>query len=173
MRHAPDTDMAVWVATTRYGLRPAPGGLALVEDFLNTRASCLLETDLLDDVESAQARGSKALCAWSTLWNIDTAPLRLTDNDVAELRELRTILETVLTGAPVERSLPGASPQFNLTSDGRATLQGDASGWRGLWASILSEIMLSQHAKTWRRLKLDRDPSCHVVYQYRSWDFSS
>jgi hypothetical protein len=27
-----------WLATTRFGLRPAAGGLALVQDFLNTGA---------------------------------------------------------------------------------------------------------------------------------------
>ena len=41
-----------WPGTRRYGFRPAPpGGLALVQDFLNTRAHAEEGPDLLDDAE--------------------------------------------------------------------------------------------------------------------------
>jgi hypothetical protein len=159
-----------WVATRRYGLRPAPGGLALVEDFLNTRASSGGEADLLGDVDSARAWGTQALQLWSAIWNVECGPLHLTTGDVAKLRDLRAALQTVLAGTPLERCLPSASARFTMTSDGRAALMCPESGWRGLWALIMSEIMLSQQADVWQRLKLGRDPYGEAAYYDRRWN---
>jgi hypothetical protein len=41
---------SAWMANARFGLRPAPGGLALVQDFLNTGARAQRCPDLLADI---------------------------------------------------------------------------------------------------------------------------
>jgi hypothetical protein len=51
-----------WPATRRYGFRPAPpGGLALVQDFLNTREHAEHGPDLLGDAEHANAWAAYAM----------------------------------------------------------------------------------------------------------------
>ena len=56
----------LWAATARYRLRPAPGGLALVQDLLNTRASEEYGPDLLRDAVECRslgsARGARLVC---------------------------------------------------------------------------------------------------------------
>jgi hypothetical protein len=69
--HTFDIDMSTrgpwsWLATGRYGVRPAPNGLALVQDFLNTRASTLTGPDMLCDNVNATP-GPRTLCAHGRL----------------------------------------------------------------------------------------------------------
>ncbi len=79
--------MPFWVATGRYGVRPAPGGLALVQDFLNTRASAE-GPDLLCDAAHAEAWAASAITAWSAVIGTEYQPLALTDNDAVQLRDV-------------------------------------------------------------------------------------
>lgn len=51
-------------ATGRFGLRPAPGGLALVQDFLNTGAQPDRFPDLFTGVPGARRWSMRAAGAW-------------------------------------------------------------------------------------------------------------
>lgn len=56
----------LWTATGRYDLEPAPGGLAFVQDLLNTiSAGKPREPDLLEDVDGARMWLAQALANWS------------------------------------------------------------------------------------------------------------
>jgi hypothetical protein len=92
----------IWQGTRRYGFRPAPpGGLALVQDFLNTRKHAKKGPDLLRDAEHASAWAANAIRHWSALRGTRRPKLALTDDDAARLRELRDLLDMVLTGRPI------------------------------------------------------------------------
>ena len=82
-----------WRGTRRYGFRPAPpGGLALVQDFLNTREHAEKGPDLLGDPEHANAWAANAIRNWSVLRGTQHPLLVLTDGDAARLREFGTSL---------------------------------------------------------------------------------
>jgi len=161
-----------WLGTRRYGFRPAPpGGLALVQDFLNTRAHADKGPDLLGDAEHANAWAANAIRNWSALRGTQPTLLVLTHDDAARLRELRDFLDTVLTGS---RSMP---PQRVLGTAGIALgVAGEVSwmptghGWCWLASAIMGEVALSQETGTWRRMKQCRNLMCRATFYDSSWN---
>jgi hypothetical protein len=84
-----------WVATERCGVNPAPGGLALVEDLLNTHAK-ERHGDVLGDVAQANRWATSAVRAWSTQRGDDDHALsQFSDHDAGGLRDLRDALGMV------------------------------------------------------------------------------
>ena len=161
-----------WRGTRRYGFRPAPpGGLALVQDFLNTREHAEKGPDLLGNAEHASAWAADAIRDWSALRGTQTPLLVLTDEDAARLRELRAFLDMVLTGS---RIVP---PQHVLGTAGIALgVAGEMSwmptghGWCWLGSAIIGEVVLGQETRTWRRMKQCRTPVCRATFYDSSWD---
>src|ERR1700685_1512156 len=76
-----------WAASDRFGIATAPGGLALVQDFLNTKA---IEDhpDLLAALKMAQSWMIHAVRAWSTTRGGDEQPPSLNPADITRLRAL-------------------------------------------------------------------------------------
>jgi predicted RNA-binding Zn ribbon-like protein len=163
----------IWPATARYKLPPAPGGLALVQDFLNTRANDAHRTDLLRDSASAEEWAAHAVDAWSAQRMIDCQRPTLDDLDTVELRGLRGALDEALTGVPaaqldrffgvVQLGYAGAA-EISWIPRGR--------GWRWFCAAILGEVMSSHNVGTWRRMKLCRNATCRAAFYDRTWDTS-
>lgn len=85
-----------WPATTRFGLRPAAGGLALVQDFLNTGAE--QARDLLADATHAEDWSTRAARAWSLERDIEAQPPVLADGDAVKLRDLRALIDALVSG---------------------------------------------------------------------------
>jgi predicted RNA-binding Zn ribbon-like protein len=172
----PDTRSPVgiphWAAIARYGNRPAPGGLALVHDFLDTRSAGEHVPDLLSNAVQAQGWGAAAVLAWSTARRTDAATPALTEYDAAELRELRDAIDTLVAGVPAAvalRSLP--TPEMTLRGSGEEICwMPSDGGWQWFSGTILAEVMLSQHAGTWPRLKRCRNTACHATFYDSSWN---
>src|ERR1700756_3960932 len=82
-------DMSSWCASQRYHLSPAPGGLGLVQDFLNTTGIEGYGPDLLGDTPLAGDWAAGAVRMWSALRGLDVRPPVLSDADVSKLRDLR------------------------------------------------------------------------------------
>jgi hypothetical protein len=159
-------------ATTRYGLTPAPGGLALVQDVVNTRAAGrprgpdLLESGLdvaqqwLVDLTEAWARTTGAPSP-------DVSPLE--DSDLPRLRSLRDDVTQVLRrdGTPAVLG-DGATVLLALGDDGAVHLSpvGGPVGW--LVGAVVGEVFRAQTAGTWRRLKVCRNPVCSGSFYDRS-----
>jgi predicted RNA-binding Zn ribbon-like protein len=161
-----------WQATRRYGFRPAPpGGLALVQDFLNTRAHAENGPDLLGDAERARAWAATATRNWSVLRGTQYPTLTLTDDDAAHLRDLRDVLDTVLTGRPTEppRHALGTA-ELTLGVTGEMSWMPRGHGWRWLRSAIMGEVALSQETGTWRRMKQCRNPKCRATFYDSSWN---
>ncbi len=163
-----------WPATDRYDTEPAPDGLALVQDLLNTlSADKPRKTDLLLDRDDAQA--------WlNAIWRDRNPaqgqpPVQLDDDDVQHLRAFRDGLRNRLIKAEEEPAGErDALPQvpfdaaLRLDPDGTVQVEPAGSGWRCLVSLILIEMLHAQRADTWRRLKVCRSERCRVTFFDRS-----
>jgi predicted RNA-binding Zn ribbon-like protein len=163
----------LWVATARYGLRPAPGGLALVQDLLNTQASEEHGTDLLRDSANAEVWAAHAVRAWSAQREMYCRPPALTNHDAGRLRDLRGVLERALAGLPLGRldRFPGTA-RFTLVDAAEISWMPRGQGWRWLSGAVLGEILLSRQAGTWQRLKQCRNGSCRAAFYDSSWNMT-
>jgi predicted RNA-binding Zn ribbon-like protein len=160
---------SAWSASQRYGLTPAPGGLGLVQDFLNTIAIEGYGADLLADAARAGEWAAGAVRAWSASRGLDVLPPALSDADVAKLRALRdTIAELVAGEPPAGRATGAVSASLGLSETGAVRLQPDGSGWRWLASALWGEILLSQHDGSWRRIKRCHNPHCGSTFYDRS-----
>jgi predicted RNA-binding Zn ribbon-like protein len=159
--------MSEWSASHRYGLAPAPGGLGLVQDFLNTVAIQEYGPDLLSDTASAQAWVAAASATWSRLHGVDAEPPALNDADLANLRALRETVTHLLAG---KSDVPGVgvSASFALSDTGEVQLVPSGRGWRWVASAVWGEILLSQQADTWRRLRQCHRHGCDSTFYDRS-----
>jgi hypothetical protein len=157
-----------WLATTRYGLPPAPGGLGFVHDLLNTRsAGRPRQPDLLADVASARHWADEALAAWAGETGQDV-PVALGEDDLDPLRDLRVDLHAHVARADGPGPGHQAGVVLRLGPDGRVRPEPRGSGWRALASLALIAIAEAQAADTWRRLKACRNPRCEAAFFDRS-----
>lgn len=158
-----------WKASARHGVREAPGGFALVQELLNTRAAMSYGPDLLGTVEDAQWWVTDALGMWSRVSGLPAPTLLLTATDLRSLRRLRSAFEqVVLAGANQEP--PGALPPADVP----VSLAPDAAGWvrvvptgrgtRWLASALWAEALLAQQAGAWPRLKLCHNAICRAAF---------
>jgi predicted RNA-binding Zn ribbon-like protein len=161
--------MSEWSASHRYQLGPAPGGLGLVQDFLNTVGIQEYGPDLLTDSAFAQAWATDAVGTWSRLRGVDAEPPALTDADLPKLRLLRDTVAQMLAGQqPDGRGFAGVCASFALSGAGEVQLVPAGAGWRWLASALWGEILLSQQAGTWRRLKQCHRHGCDSTFYDRS-----
>jgi predicted RNA-binding Zn ribbon-like protein len=161
-----------WLATTRFGLRPATHGLALVQDFLNTGAG--QAPDLLADARHAEDWSRRAARAWSLDRGIEAQPPVVADGDAAKLRDLRALVRALVSEESPDGAAGGdlGAAAFTLSREGKLRWQPTGRGWRWWSAAICGEVLLSQHWGTWQRLKQCRNDLCRVVFYDRSWNNS-
>lgn len=158
-----------WAASQRYGCATAPGGLGLVQDFLNTRAVDGYGPDLLADPENAGDWAAAAVRAWSSVRDADSSAPELRDADLVKLRALRATIERLVAGEqPSRRGVGGVGASFALSDAGEVRLDPSGSGWRWLASAVWGEILLSQQAGTWRRIKRCHNHRCGSTFYDRS-----
>lgn len=164
---------AGWMATTRFGLLPAAGGLALVQDFLNTAGRAPHLPDLLANTARARAWSRQAAETWSLQRGVLTAAPALTTHDVVELRNLRHVVGTLVCGEVLhEEATELATGGLTVSRNGELHWQPTETGWRWWASAVYNEILLSQHSRTWRRLKRCRSRGCPAMFYDRSWNGS-
>jgi hypothetical protein len=158
-----------WSASHRYRLAPAPGGLGLVHDFLNTIGIGEYGPDLLSDTALARAWAAKAVRMWAALRGVDAEPPSLDDGDLAKLRALRDMIAKMIAGEPPGgRGIGSVSGSFALSDTGELRLEPAGSGWRWMASALWSEILLSQQHDTWRRIKQCHNHRCGSTFYDRS-----
>jgi predicted RNA-binding Zn ribbon-like protein len=169
--------MSYTTASSRYGVREAPVGLSLVQDFVNTRA-VNGHLDLFADGDTASSWAHSAVERWPTDRGADAPGLTLSATDVRHLRELRTTFELLLDD-PTYKS-PGRGMDQHDWPDGNAIAvpvaaklvpdAGDVmlvptgSGWRWLASALWIETYRSQQNGTWSRLKRCRNTECGLTF---------
>lgn len=158
-----------WRASQRYQLAPAPGGLALVQDFLNTAGIEGYGPDLLADGALADDWVTGAVRAWSTARGLDAQPPPLGDADLSKLRALRATIARLVTGEPpTGRGAGPVAASLTLSETGEVRLEPAGAGWRWLASALWGEVLLSQQVGTWRRIKRCHNPHCASTFYDRS-----
>jgi predicted RNA-binding Zn ribbon-like protein len=148
----------------RFGLAPAPGGLRLVQDLVNTalaERAGVPRADMLMELASARAWLGRALEAWSAATGIPAPAIDLDDRDLAPLRDHRELLRATLRAAPGAAGPGTTGPSWEIAAkvlltveaDGRARYEPLESGWRAVRALTSAETLLARAAGTWTRLK--------------------
>lgn len=143
--------------TSRFRIAPAPEGLRVVQDFLNTRAiDAKGFPDLLSDATAA-----------ATMAAMVAGPKQaITDVDAESLRALRTDVESIVAGgAPRVHSVdavigPDISGTVSLTPAGE--------GWAYYASAIWAEVLVAQRTDVWRRLKQCKNPGCRSAFYDKS-----
>ncbi|WP_043266610.1 CGNR zinc finger domain-containing protein [Streptomyces sp. CT34] len=166
-----------WSATARYGLDPAPGGLGLVQDLLNTvDAGAPRLPDLLAGVTQAQAWIDEATAQWTAVTGQQVPRVALDADGLAELRAFRDGLQEATAKAQDAASgagvlapvLHSATAALRLGDDGLVRLEPRGTGWRRLASLALAATFEGQQADTRRRLKTCRNLRCRVAFYDRS-----
>ncbi len=158
-----------WSASQRYQLVPAPGGLALVQDFLNTAGIEGYGPDLLADGALADDWVAGAARAWSAARGLDVQPPPMGDADLAKLRALRDRIAQLVAGEPpTGRGAGPVSASLTLSKTGEVRLEPVGAGWRWLASALWGEVLLGQQDGTWRRIKRCHNPRCASTFYDRS-----
>ncbi|MBN9754756.1 hypothetical protein Ae406Ps2_4253c [Pseudonocardia sp. Ae406_Ps2] len=164
-----------WTATSRYDTAVADGGLALVQDLLNTiPAGRPRQPDLLGELDSARTWLDSALSDWTATTGRSLPSAVLDDRGLEELQALRADLRAVVSapdrgqGAAEDEYLRSASVGLVLAADGSVVLRPRGQGWRTVVGQFLIEVLEAQRADSWRRLKTCRNERCAVAFYDRS-----
>ncbi|WP_264064431.1 CGNR zinc finger domain-containing protein [Mycobacterium montefiorense] len=161
--------MSNWSASQRLPVALAPGGLGLVQDFLNTFRIQDHGPDLLAEPALARDWVAGAVRTWSKLRGVDAEPPALNAADLSRLRALRdTIAKMVAGELPDRRSAVAISASFGLSDTGDVRLEPRGSGWHWLASALWAEIMLGQQDGTWRRVKRCHNRDCGSTFYDRS-----
>lgn len=172
-RRSPDP-AAKWPATARFKLRPAPGGLALVQDFLNTGAQSQRFPDLLATAPGARRWSTGAARAWLRERQIGGQAPVLTGDGLAELGDLRGTVEGLVThGAAFASVGDFGQITVSLSRLGEVCWLPTGDGWRWWSAAVGAEILASREKGTWSRLKQCATATCRVAFYDRSWNNSA
>jgi hypothetical protein len=157
-----------WSASQRYRLATAPGGLGLVQDFLNTIGIGDYGPDLLADDALAQTWADDATRTWSALRDVDAEPPALDEGDLPKLRTVRDTIAKLVAGDTDARGPGSVSASFALSDTGEVRLEPSGTGWRWLASALWSEILLGQQNGTFRRIKQCHNHSCGSTFYDRS-----
>ncbi|MFK4065233.1 CGNR zinc finger domain-containing protein [Streptomyces sp. NPDC029674] len=163
-----------WPATERFCLTPAPGGLALVQELLNTAPAGHPDSvDLLADgaLDRAQDWADLAVRGWAEGSGRGDVRLALTAEDLPKLRCLRDQLRRALAvsdrGGDAVR-FTSAPVVVALSGNGALTVEPEGAGARWLASAVLAEALLAQASDLWRRLKICRNEPCAAAFYDRS-----
>jgi hypothetical protein len=149
----------------------APGGLALVQGLLNTRATASGWTDLLDSRDTAQAWVTAGLGEWGERTGSSALAVVLDDAGLAALRELRERIRTYISG---DRDRLGLDVPIAVVSQPDGTLRTQPTGLGVAWveSAVWGAVLMAQTLDTLKRLKLCRNEVCGSAFYDRSKNLS-
>ncbi|SEN77727.1 CGNR zinc finger domain-containing protein [Actinacidiphila rubida] len=170
--------MVTWAALGRYGVDPAPEGLAFVQDLLATvAAGGKQREDLLADLATAQDWLGGALAAWAEAAGTAPVGVTLAHDDLEQLRGFRDDLHRLVAAShdgthdgvpPHSVALPTVALGSRWDEAGRVRLLPRGSGWRKVASVVAVEMFSAQRDGTWERLKTCRNSRCGVPFYDRS-----
>lgn len=154
---------------------PAPGGLSVVQAFVNTV-----------DIESGEEALSDpdALRSWLVAHGLLEPGTPLTDSDLRHAVAFRETLRALAYGnheggpdpaavAAMNRIAAGARLRIGFDRRGEAVLEPDVLGLDGAVARLLAVVYAAMRDGTWHRFKACRNDTCRWVFYDRSRNRSS
>ncbi|MFE0515244.1 CGNR zinc finger domain-containing protein [Streptomyces sp. NPDC058964] len=159
-----------YAATERFEMELAPGGLALVQDLLNTiGVGGPRYPDLLQEVRPAQQWLDAALEQWAESTGAGRLPdIALSGRDLPRLRAVRDRLHAGLCRHEPSGPEPSGSIRLTMSADGRIEAHPEGRGVRWITSALLAEMYEAQRKDVWRRLKICRYEKCAVAFYDRS-----
>jgi predicted RNA-binding Zn ribbon-like protein len=162
------------LASERYGVALAPGGLILTQELLNSiSAGRPRLPDLLSTTELAEPWLGQVIAVWEQRTGRTAVPIEAGESRLPRMRTLRAQLQAAAVqdphdDSPVEMSEISGTVTLTLrgTSPVAASPRGDGLSW--LKSTLLLETYLAQQDNTWRRLKICRNPACKVAFYDQS-----
>jgi predicted RNA-binding Zn ribbon-like protein len=156
------------LAGARLDLDPAPGGLILAQDLVNTS---LLDPamglpDLLATVDQAQPWLDAALDAWARAANAASPTVTLSPADLPRLRALREAVRALVLGREAA-TVPSQTVELELRG-GAVTYRAIGTGWRAVAALVHAELLLAQHTGALERLRSCANPACGAAFYDRT-----
>ncbi len=152
-------------ATSRLLLDPAPGGLFLLQDLVNTRAIPSYGVrDLLATVHDAQRWTRTTVPAWREATGATGTVGRLRSGDLRPLARLRDDLVTAVEG----RAVRVRRPAEVVHEAGVARLQPVGTGVAWLASAVWGQVLLSRLDGSWQRLKVCAADGCPAAFHDRS-----
>lgn len=149
---------------------PAPGGLALVQELLNTATRPADEpshvADLLAGVDVAGRWLAAASAQWAEATGQPEPELCLGEADLAPLRRLRESVRALAGGGDATGAVPPGPANVSLRFDerGQVGYGTSATGWRGVAALVTAEVLLAQRTGAWERFKACPFPRCGIAF---------
>lgn len=161
-----------WAEPQPKGRAPAPGELALVQTFLNSR------WDLSRDRTDLFA-GAEALAGWLSARDLLADDQRLTDDDLARALAVREGLRAMAfcnNGQPLDedateamrRASEGASLRIRLEPGGARWLANADAGLDGAIGVLYAIVARAMAGGSWQRLKACPGRGCGWVFYDRS-----
>ncbi|SDM33684.1 Conserved protein containing a Zn-ribbon-like motif, possibly RNA-binding [Nonomuraea maritima] len=165
-----------WIATERIsGMVPAPGGLAFVQDLLNSTSDRLPAPthkypDLLLDLASAQEWLAAAVKSLGEAHGVDLSGPSLSEKDLPHLREVREELRRLISDPTDARPtlLVAATVTIETVPGPRFVTAPTGEGWRWVASAVLTECLTAQQDGTWHRLKICPNPQCVATFYDRT-----
>jgi predicted RNA-binding Zn ribbon-like protein len=156
------------LAGARFDLEPAPGGLSLVQDLVNTSLldPAMGVDDLLATVGDAQAWLDDALAAWARGTSRPAPDVTLAPADVPRLRALREAVRAILLGQEAA-SVPSQIVELELR-DGAVAYRATGTGWRAVAALVHVELLLARQTGALERLRSCANPACGAAFYDRT-----
>jgi hypothetical protein len=147
-------------STTRLQLVPAPTGLRLVQDLVNTVGYTNFSIpDLLAEHGPANEWLDGALRGWSERTGIATAPMKLSASDLEPLRRGRDELRRWLAGGRAD--LSARTVNLTITQTG---YRPDGDGAGALLDLVYAELLIARHTGTLKRLKTCANTGCGAAF---------
>jgi predicted RNA-binding Zn ribbon-like protein len=165
---------------SRLRLDPAPGGLALVQALLNTKAIRGKADDLLGERQTAQEWLDAALAQWSARAGLAAPRIRVTEPLRVQLIALRARVRAAVSAQfepPAAARFSAARFSAAITTDGqlRVAPTGIGATWieSAVWSEVLIAATLATAQSTARstalaRLKFCRNEACGSAFYDRS-----
>jgi predicted RNA-binding Zn ribbon-like protein len=151
----------------RYVAFTAPGGLALVQGLLNTRATASGSADLFADRGSAGAWLTAGLREWGERTGSTPIELTLSSRGLRELRDLRVRARAYVAGNRVGAAIDKPIAIVS-TEDGTLRTQPTGTGVAWVESAIWGAVLMAQNLGTLPRLKLCRNEVCGSAFYDRS-----
>lgn len=136
-------------STERYELEPAPGGLALVQELINT-------VGIGDKPDLLASPGA---------WDVG---VELSAPDLEVLRGFRDDLQGLVSGSGEGLRRWVGEAELELGENGMVALLPGGGGARLVVSKVLAGVFEAQVLDTWRRLKTCRNPVCRAAFYDRS-----